>query len=101
MTILTFFKSGCTMVNLVETYVNISDNSTDLDSILDLLTVADGPELYIGLAICCVGLVLYTLASYAIIKTSPAGKISRILQGIPGDGGSLVEGNPGRNLGCK
>ena len=32
---------------------------------------------------------------------SPAGKITRILQGIPGDGGSLVEGNPRRNLGCK
>ena len=31
----------------------------------------------------------------------PAGKITRILQGIPGDGGSLVEGNPQRNLGCE
>ena len=57
------------MVDLKETYVNILDNSTDLNSVLDLFTVVDGPELYIGLAICCVGLVLDTFASYAIIKT--------------------------------
>ena len=68
-TILTVFKSGCTMVDLEETYVNILDNSTDLNSVLDLFTAVDGPELYIGLAVCCVGLVLDTFASYAIIKT--------------------------------
>ena len=69
MTILTVFKTGCTMVDLEETYGNIVGNSTDLNSVLDLFTVVDGPELYIGLAICCVGLVLDTFASYAIIKT--------------------------------
>ena len=36
-----------------------------------------------------------------LLIKDPAGKISRILQGITGDGGSLVEGNPRRNLGCK
>ena len=57
------------MVDLKETYVNILDNSTDLNSVLDLFTAVDGPELYIGLAVCCVGLVLDTFASYAIAKT--------------------------------
>ena len=33
------------------------------------------------------------------ININPAGKIARILQGIPRDGGSLVKGNPLRNLG--
>ena len=69
MSFLTVLKSGCTMVDLEVTYVNICDNSIDLNSVLDLFTAVDGPELYIGLAVCCVGLVLDTFAGYAIAKT--------------------------------
>ena len=31
----------------------------------------------------------------------PAGKITRVLRGIPGDDGYLEEGNPCGNFGCK
>ena len=42
-----------------------------------------------------------TIIHFFQFLKNPAGKITRILLGIPGDGGYLVEGNPRGNLGGK